>query len=384
MEELKHRITTKNHRPIIFLPFIWNLLTGIISEELYDHIERHNLLSDEQRGSRKNTRRTKNQLMIDQAALRDSKKRRTNLANAWLDYNHPLVDYGDSRNGRSSRKCQTLLKEIMTNWKTRLNVTGKQFGEVNIERGIFQGDFLSSLLFVITMFPLTSILRQANAGDLLSREDGKINHLLFMDDVKLYSKYEKDRDSLGRTISAFSSDIGMDFGISKCTVPVLKKRKVARSERVELPEVRKLQSLKEAGGEVYKYMGLLEADGIKHEVMIKRLSKKYVRAVKKVLRSKMKGGNIMRDPNTWAGSLLRYKDEVVSWTKRELMSLHVKSRKLLTIYGALHPRANVSRLYISRKQEVRGLTAVVDCVQRLKYNLDSYLSQRKEGLLKAA
>ena len=82
---------------------------------------------------------------------------------------------------------------------------------MNIERGIFQGDSLSSLLFVITMFPLTSILRQANAGDLLSREEGKINHLLFMDDVKLYSKYEKEINYLGRTVRAFSSDIGMDF-----------------------------------------------------------------------------------------------------------------------------------------------------------------------------
>ena len=148
---------------------------------------------------------------------------------------------------------------------------------MNIERGIFQGDSLSSLLFVITMFPLTNILRQANAGDLLSREKGKINHLLFMDDVKLYSKGEKEIYSLGRTVRAFSSDIGMDLCISKCTVLVLKKRKVARSEGVELPDGRKLQSLKE-GGEVYKYLGLLEANDIKQESMIKRLSKKkYIR-----------------------------------------------------------------------------------------------------------
>ena len=66
---------------------------------------------------------------------------------------------------------------------------------------------------------------------------------------------------------------------------MLKKRKVARSEGVELPNGRKLQSLKEEG-EVYKYVGVLEADDIKHESMIKRLSKtKSIRIVKKVLRS---------------------------------------------------------------------------------------------------
>ena len=78
----------------------------------------------------------------------------------------------------------------------------------------------------------------------------------------------------------------------------------------------------------------------------------------------MKGGNIMRAPNTWAVLLLRYSGDVVSWTRRELMSLHEKTRKLLTIHCALHPRANVSRLFISRKQGLRGLIAVVDCFRQ--------------------
>ena len=155
-------------------------------------------------------------------------------------------------------------------------------------------------------------------------------------------------------------------------------------KRVEIPDGRKLQSLKE-GGEVYKYVGVLEANDIKHESTIKKLSKKIRKSCQESTQvDNVKGGNIMRALNTWAVSLLRYSDEVISCTRRELMSLHGKTRKLLTIHGALHPRANVSRLFISRKQGVRGLIAVEDCVRRLKYNLDSYLSQRKKRLLKAA
>ena len=165
---------------------------------------------------------------------------------------------------------------------------------------------------------------------------------------------------------------------------MLKKRMVARSEGVELPDVRKLQSLKE-GGEVHKYLGLLEADYIKQESMIKRLSKKIHKNCQESTKvDNVKGGNIMQALNTWAVSLLRYSDDVVSCTRRELMIFHGKTRKLLTIHGALHSRANVSRLYISRNQGVRGLISVVDCVRRLKYNLDSYLSQRKKRLLKSA
>ena len=43
----------------------------------------------------------------------------------------------------------------------------------------------------------------------------KINHLLFMDDLKLYSRSEKGLDSLVQTVRVFSDDIGMEFWYRK-------------------------------------------------------------------------------------------------------------------------------------------------------------------------
>ena len=54
----------------------------------------------------------------------------------------------------------------------------------------------------------------------------KINHLLFIDDLKLYAKNEKDLDSLVQTVRIFSNGIGMEFGIDKCATLVVKKRKL--------------------------------------------------------------------------------------------------------------------------------------------------------------
>ena len=42
----------------------------------------------------------------------------------------------------------------------------------------------------------------------------KINHLLFMDHLKLCSQSEKGLDSLVQTIRVFSEYIGMEFGKS--------------------------------------------------------------------------------------------------------------------------------------------------------------------------
>ena len=63
--------------------------------------------------------------------------------------------------------------------------------------------------------------------------------------------------------------------------------------------------------------------------MKKRLSKEYVKRVKKVIRSKLNGGNMVNAINWWLVSLLRY---VAKWTKIELMNLDRKTRKLLTIH----------------------------------------------------
>ena len=54
------------------------------------------------------------------------------------------------------------LNNSMKPWKLEMNASGKT--EVNIKRGIFQGDSLSPLLFGVYMAPLTWLLRKAKAG----------------------------------------------------------------------------------------------------------------------------------------------------------------------------------------------------------------------------
>ena len=60
----------------------------------------------------------------------------------------------------------------------------------------------------------------------------------------------------------------------------------------------------------------------------------------------MNGGNLVPGVNTWAVSLLRYSTAFVSWRKSELQDIDRKTRTLFTKYGALHPKADVDRLYI--------------------------------------
>ena len=72
--------------------------------------------------------------------------------------------------------------------------------------------------------------------------------------------------------------------------------------------------------------------------------KEYIGRIRKVLKSKLNGGNLVRGVNTWTVSLVRYSAAFVSWRKSELQAIERKTRKLFTIYGELQPKSDVDRL----------------------------------------
>ena len=103
----------------------------------------------------------------------------------------------------------------MNQWQVELSAKRRTLGSINVRKGIFQGDCLSPLLFVFALIPLSMVIRRVKAGYDLASRTGFLNHLLFMVDLELYRKNEKQVDTLINTVRVFSSDIAMEFGISK-------------------------------------------------------------------------------------------------------------------------------------------------------------------------
>ena len=114
--------------------------------------------------------------------------------------------------------------KTMQTWRVELTGGGKNL-EVNIQRGIFQDDALSPLLFVIAMLPLKHILRKCTAGYRLSKLQENINHLMYTDNIKCFAKNEKELETLIQTVRIYSQDIGMEISIEKCATLVMKSGK---------------------------------------------------------------------------------------------------------------------------------------------------------------
>ena len=217
-------------------------------------------------------------------------------------------------------------------------------------------------------------------GYKLGKDRGKINHLLFMDDLKLYAKNEKELDTLVQTVRIFSEDIGMEFGIQKCAMVKLIRGHIVESSGIALPNGTEIRSLEQS--EEYKYLGILQIDDTKNKEMKQMTKKEYFRRVRKVLKASLNGKNTIEAINSWAVATVRYSAGIVSWTKEDSREMDRKTRKLLTVYQCMHPQADVDRLYWKRKEGGRGLISIEDCITIEENSLGYYINTKQDQLLK--
>ena len=102
---------------------------------------------------------------------------------------------------------------------------------------------------------------------------------MHMENGKLFARTEKELETLIQAVQIYGQDIGIEFDIEKWTL----------EEK-----------------ETYKYLGILEADTIKHDEMKKKVKKEYLRRTRKLLETKLFCRNHIKGINTWAVSLVRY------------------------------------------------------------------------------
>ena len=65
---------------------------------------------------------------------------------------------------------------------------------------MFQGDSLTPLLFIVSLLSFTLVLRKMKQEYSFGKRKSKLNHLLFVDDLKLHGGSQPDIDSLIQTV----------------------------------------------------------------------------------------------------------------------------------------------------------------------------------------
>ena len=383
------------YRPICCLSTTYKWLTGIIADAIYDHLDTGNYLENEQKGCIRNKLGTKDQLLINKAILEDCKRRQRNLSMAWIDYKKAFDSVPHSWILRClelyniNGEIRAFLGHQMTKWKTNITLNHSEgqivVPDVKIQRGIFQGDSLSPLLFCLAIDPLSKILKDHDIGYDLNKgrpkkERKRLNHLLFMDDLKLYAETDQKLSQLIEEVYKFSNDISMEFGLDKCSKCTIKKGKKVASENIQLDDENCIEDL--AGDSTYKYLGIEENNGIEHKKMREKVKREYINRLKKICKSELTPKNKITAINQLAIPVVTYGFGIIDWPQGELDKLDVKTRKTLTLHKVTYRNQCLDRIYLSRKEGGLGLTEINHAYRATIVSLGQYLKSSEEETMK--
>ena len=232
---------------------------------LFDHCEKYQLIYPAQKECSRGQYGCVDHLLLTNSVWHQVRSKHRSLSVAWLDYHKAY----DSVPHNWLLECFrlfhfpslliTCIEYLMPLWGSSLflclpdKVPLKLF-DVSVKCGIYQGDTLSPLLFCLCLNPLSYIL-DGLKGYKIS-PTGNLTHLLYMDDLKLFSQNDTGLQKMVDLVRKFSDDIGMSFGISKCAKLTVKQAKPISTGPVltigdEIGEL--------AYGETYRYLGFPES-----------------------------------------------------------------------------------------------------------------------------
>ena len=186
----------------------------------------------------------------------------------WLDYKKAFDSVPHSWLIKSLQLAKvplaivTAIDRLTKTWSTNayLQTSEKTITteEREYRRGILQGDALSVILFILSVNPSSFLLSRVEGGFKIT-DTKSLNHIFFVDDLKLLARSLTKAKLLLDIITTFSKDIGMTFGQTKCAYSYIergKRKSLGSNIEINGLSVRELKD-----GEQYTYLGQDESVG---------------------------------------------------------------------------------------------------------------------------
>ena len=109
-----------------------------------------------------------------------------------------------------------------------------------------------------------------------------MNHLLYLDDLKLFAKSRGELESLLKVVELFSSSICMNFGLNKCATTSVMRGKLVEYSDMALSDDVTIQALDVL--DFYKYLGMFENEVIKDSKIKSIATSVYKKRVRKIFK----------------------------------------------------------------------------------------------------
>ena len=205
--------------------------------------------------------------------------------------------------------------------------------------------------------------------------------MIYMDDIKSYSKSAACGKKMVMIMHDFSTSIGMSFGIEKCKILNIIRGKYTKCGNVELPDGKVIEEM--ADDEVYKYLGVLESTAIKHAEMKQKVLGTFKKRLKSILRTELNARNIMTAIGEYAMPVVSYTFAIINWTEEEIKNADILVRKNLNLFKMFQIKSDVDRLYTSRDMGGRGLMSLWDNFKTTMVRVSHYLNVSTDNQMQA-
>ena len=204
--------------------------------------------------------------MINKMILGEVIKHKRSVSMTWLDYQKAFDSVPHEYIPIALKLAKvppfviSAIETLMQKWSTNLHLTSHegdiQSNTIHYLRGIFQGDSLSVLLFILSVNQLSFLLKKLQGYHIgpSGKGDTTTNHLFFVDDLKPIAVNLNLLKQQLDLVTQFSSNIGMIFG--ECAFLAIDKGKIVESREVIVMNWVTIKPLKD--GDSYKYLGQMK------------------------------------------------------------------------------------------------------------------------------
>ena len=385
----------KNYRPITCLNTSYKIMTGLVAKYMRNHTMENKIWDEGQLGAVEGVLGTVDQLIIDRCIMDEVKQHHRNLAVAFYDYKKA---YDNVHHDWMLRVYQwigipadviQLISKFMDLWKTRLEVWSK--GEkltsrwINISCGFLQGDSYSPVGFCISEIPVCRLLQQSRGYRMgqPGNRDVIRTHSLFVDDLKVYQESHELLRVVNEVIVQASHDTGACYGVSRCAELVFERGKMVRAEGLEVLEER-MRAMDPDKNEIYRFLGIEQADGIKTKKVFERVKGEVDRRIKMLTNTKLNDINLARAINTKVIPVAAYPMNVCKFTGGELKELDQVIKRELRSRNMLGKQTSDERLYLRREDGGRGIKSMRDIYKETRMRVACYMACSENRWISAA
>jgi hypothetical protein len=363
-------------RPITCMSNLYKVLTKVINKRLQIFCEMNGILSENQMGTARGSQGAKELALVNKNLSREYNN---GLYMTWIDVKKAFDSIEHSYLLSALDKLgipqfvTKFVKMALNKWHIDIIHNRNRVDIIKMKRGILQGDSLSPTLFVLCLEPLSRKLNYKfeKIKIKIKSEDNEYystNHLIFIDDLKLFSTNKDGLKEITNFTNNFLKNVGLEINIAK-----------SATNTQECSEYAKVMGSEES----YKYLGIMEdyKSTIKPENKLK-IKRELLRRIELLCSTKLNAVNLFRGINEYAISTMNYYMGLVEFEPAEFQELDVEIRKILIKNKIHHKPACLERLYLKRKELGRGLENISDKSERVIMNMYGKIDTVSNGSLR--